>query len=61
MAIKLLRQGSKTDYYYKEWYIDTTAELKDLPIADAAPGSVAFIVNTGQVYILNNKKVWKEV
>lgn len=54
----LLRQGSRTDYNYKEYYIDTVAELADLDIATAAPGSVAYIVNTTEVYILNNKKQW---
>ena len=56
----LLRQGGKTDYNYKEYYLDTTTELSNINTIDCATGSVAYIINTQQVYILNNQKEWRE-
>ena len=52
----LLKQGGKTDYNYKEYYLDTAAELSSIPTYDCVPGSVAYIIATQQVYILNSQK-----
>lgn len=54
----LTRQGSKVDYNYKEFYCDNIADLNNIDTSTCAPGSVAYIVNSGQVYMLNNKKEW---
>lgn len=56
----LVKQGGKTDYNYKEFYLDTAAELSTIPTASCCPGSVAYIIATQQVYILNSNKEWKE-
>lgn len=56
----LTRQGGKTDYNYKEYYLDTIDELSSIPTFDCATGSVAYIIATQQVFILNSKKEWKE-
>ena len=56
----LVKQGGKVDYNYKEYYLDTLEELSTIPVTDCAPGSVAYIIATKQVFILNSQKEWKE-
>ena len=54
----LLRQNNNTDYFYKEYYLDTQEELSGIDITDCCPGSVAYIINSTNVYVLNTKKQW---
>ena len=54
----LLRQNNKTDYNYKEFYLDTLNELNSVDIKDACPGSVAYIISSSDVYILNANGQW---
>lgn len=54
----LLRQGSRTDYNYKEYVLDTKADLANINLALCCPGSVAYIVTTKEVYMLSNEKEW---
>lgn len=56
----LLRQGGRVDYNYKEYYLDTEDELILVPSGDCCPGSIAYVIATGKVYMLNSKKEWKE-
>ncbi len=56
----LLKQGGRVDYNYKEYYLDTVTELPLIPVLDCAPGSVAYIIDTAKVYILNSKREWIE-
>lgn len=56
----LLKQGGRVDYNYKEYYLDSTSELSSIPVNDCAAGSVAYIIATQQVFILNSQKEWKE-
>lgn len=56
----LLRQGGRVDYLYKEYYLDTEDELSKVPVHDCCPGSIAYIIETGKIYMLNSKKEWKE-
>lgn len=56
----VVRQGGRTDYNYKEYMLDSEDELQTLSVAEACPGSVAYIVTTGTVYILSNAKEWEE-
>lgn len=55
----LLKQGGKTDYNYKEFMLDTADELKDIDVNLCSVGSVAYIISTGDVYMLDNKKEWR--
>lgn len=55
----LLVQGGRTDYNYREYYLDTVSELKDLDVNKCCPGSVAYIIKSGDVYILSNELVWE--
>lgn len=54
----LLRQNNNTDYFYKEYYLDTQEELSGIDITDCCPGSVAYIISSTNVYVLNTKKQW---
>ena len=52
----LVKQGGKVDYNYKEYYLDTLEELSAIPVYECATGSVAYIIATQQVFILNSQK-----
>lgn len=54
----LLKQGGRIDYNYKEYYLDTEEELRDINVNICCPGSIAVIIATGTVYMLNSKKEW---
>lgn len=54
----LLKQGGKVDYNYKEYYLDTEEELSEIDVNSCCPGSIAFIITTGKVFMLTNKKEW---
>lgn len=58
----LLRQGGKVDYNYKEYFLDTLDDLDsiDLNVENPCPGSLAFVISTSTLYILNSKKEWVE-
>lgn len=53
MAYRLVKQGGKLDYNYKEYYLDTDSDLSTLPVGDAWPGSIAYSIASGKVYMLN--------
>lgn len=54
----LLRQGNRTDYNYKEYYLDSADELSQVPKNECCPGSIAYVVANGQVYMLNGQREW---
>ena len=54
----IVKQGGRTDYNYKEYYLDTEDELSTIDKTKCSPGSVAYIIENGNVYILNSKKEW---
>ena len=55
----LVKQASKMDYHYSEYVLDTVEELDDINVNSCCPGSVAYVMSTGDVYMLTNKKEWK--
>lgn len=60
MGYRLVKQGGKLDYNYKEFYIDADSDLSSVPTGDAFPGSVAYSMASGKVWILNTSKQWIE-
>lgn len=54
----IVKQGGRTDYNYKEIYLDREEELSQINVETLCPGSVAYIIETGAVYILNSQKKW---
>lgn len=55
----LVKQGARVDYNYKEFYLDSADELSEIDVNSCCPGSVAFIITTGVVYMLTEKKEWR--
>lgn len=56
----LLKQGGRVDYNFKEYYLDNESELDGVPVKECCPGSIAYIIDSGKIYMLNSKKEWKE-
>lgn len=53
----LISNRGKVTYNIQKFIVDLKSDLADLPI-DGAPGSKALVIETGDIYILNNEKVW---
>ena len=45
---------------YKEYYVDTDADIASLPSSEdeIAWGAVAFVIASGNVYVLNSEYIW---
>ena len=54
----LVKQGSRTDYNYKEYVLDTKDDLANINTGECCPGSVAYIIDSKELYMLNSKKEW---
>ena len=54
----LIKQGSRTDYNYKEYVLDTKDDLVNINTNECSPGSIAYIIDSKELYILNSKKEW---
>lgn len=54
----LVKQGSRTDYNYKEYVLDTKNDLANINTGKCCPGSVAYIIDSKELYMLNSKKEW---
>ena len=52
----LLKQGGRVDYNFKEFYLDSESELDGVPVKECCPGSIAYIIDSGKIYMLNSKK-----
>ena len=42
----LIKQGSRTDYNYKEYVLDTKNDLATINTKDCCAGSTAYIIET---------------
>lgn len=54
----LVKQGSRTDYNYKEYVLDTKDDLANINTGECCPGSIAYIIDSKELYMLNSKKEW---
>ena len=54
----IVKQGGRIDYNYKEYFLDTAEELETINTKACSPGSIAYIISSGDVYMLNSKKEW---
>ena len=52
----LLKQGGRVDYNFREYYLDDASELNSIPTKDCCPGSIAYIIETGKIFMLNSQK-----
>lgn len=60
MGYTTIRQGNQQDTYYTEYAVDTPADLDSLPTkrTEVKPGSVAIVISTSDVYMLNTQGKW---
>lgn len=58
---KIMKQSENIAAYVNEYVADTEADVADLPTSfkEAYPGSVCIVVETSNVYMLNNDMQWK--
>ena len=61
MGFYLKQQSSRLDYNYKEYILDKERDLGEVPITGCSPGSVCFVIETSEVYMLNSNKEWKKI
>ena len=54
----LVKQGSRTDYNYKEYVLDTKDDLANINAGECCPRSVSYIIDSKELYMLNSKKEW---
>ena len=60
MAINIVKFREKEAYGVYEFLCDFDSDVKDLR-TDCAPGSKAYVVESGKNYVFNSLKQWKEV
>ena len=53
--------SGKVSHGIKKFIVDTVDDIFELPIADTAAGSTAFVIENSTYYMLNNQKQWKKV
>lgn len=58
--VGIMRQNGRPAYNLMEYVVDTEDDIKSLP-KEVAMGSSAFVINTGEVYMLNGKKEWVKI
>ena len=56
-----MSNSGKTTTYNNEYWADTEADVANIPVDSAAPGSTVIVIETGNVYMLNSKQEWKPV
>lgn len=58
--ITIMSQSGKATAYLKELVADTLEDILNLP-TDIAPGSTAYCIENGAVYILGGDKQWHDM
>lgn len=58
--IGITSTSGHTTYGLKEYVVDSVTDIDLLPI-DGVMGSTAFVIETGDVYMLNGKKEWVKI
>lgn len=56
----IIKQGERSTAYVTEYVADTETDIVNLP-TNSAPGSTCLVIETSNVYMLNNKKEWKKL
>lgn len=56
--ITLIKENNRQKYNIKEFVLDNEEEVLNLPI-DVEVGSLAYVINSGNFYMINSKKEWK--
>ena len=58
--IGIMKNSGHTTYGLKEYVVDSESDIDLLPL-DGVMGSSAFVIETGNVYMLNGKKEWVKI
>lgn len=53
--------SGKVAHGIKKYIVDTANDILELPTKDAAPGSLAFVIDNSNYYMLNHQGQWKKV
>ena len=56
MGFYLKQQSSRMDYSYREYILDKEEDLNKVPTHTCSPGSVCFVIETSDVYMLDNNQ-----
>ena len=57
--MQLVKQGNQSDYNYKEFFLDNISELDQILNSNKGKGAcIAYIISTGDVYMLNSQMEW---
>lgn len=54
---RIMKQNDQTMTYVLEYVADRESDIEDLP-TDVDAGSVCIVIETAEVYMLNNEKKW---
>ncbi len=54
----IMKQNDRVSTYVTEYVADKESDIADLP-TNVYPGSVCIVVESSNVYMLNNDKEWK--
>lgn len=55
-----IQQGGRLDYNYKEIVINREVDVETVPTHSACPGSIIYVIENGNIYMLNENKEWIE-
>ena len=58
--IGIMKDAGKNAYNLKDYVVDTAAEVNLLP-TNCAMGSSAFVIETGDLYMLNSSGKWVKI
>lgn len=56
---KIREQSGELEAYVTEFIADTEADMADVPTKNCAIGSTCLVIETSNVYMLNNDREWK--
>ena len=59
--ISIGANGEKIAYGIKHYNVDTAADLAKFNTTHEKMGTTAFVIETSKYYMLNGRKVWKQV
>lgn len=60
MGVILVRQNNNYTKYVTEGFVDTRDEMLSLS-TDFTPGSIFYVIEDDSIWVLNSKKIWKEL
>ena len=55
----IMKDSNKIQYGVSEYVVDTKDDIEQIPLRDIKPGTICLVIDTSDVYMLNNNKEWK--